>query len=134
MALYMDVHDSLPDGTTAADVAGAHAADLRVQERFGARYLNYWVDEQDSKVFCLIDGRTLTPRTRCTARRWPGRRRDLPRRAGVSGHDVGAGASDTDRSPGRHRFDAGTMGCADGLAREFRESDPAHPARRRALG
>jgi hypothetical protein len=28
MALYMDVHDSLPVGTTAADVAGAHAADL----------------------------------------------------------------------------------------------------------
>ena len=55
MALYMDVHDILPDGTTAADVAGAHAADLRVQDRFGVRYLRYWVDEQGGKVFCLID-------------------------------------------------------------------------------
>jgi Protein of unknown function (DUF4242) len=55
MALYMDVHDSLPDGTTAADVAGAHAADLKVQERFSVRYLNYWVDEKGGKVFCLVE-------------------------------------------------------------------------------
>ena len=55
MALYMDVHNSLPDGATAADVAGAHAADLQVQERYGVRYLNYWVDEQGGKVFCLVE-------------------------------------------------------------------------------
>lgn len=55
MALYMDVHDSLPVGTTAADVAGAHAADLRVQDRSGVRYLNYWVDEEGGRVFCLIE-------------------------------------------------------------------------------
>jgi hypothetical protein len=55
MTLYMDVHNSLPDGTTAADVAGAHAADLEVQERYGVRYLNYWVDDDGGKVFCLIE-------------------------------------------------------------------------------
>jgi Protein of unknown function (DUF4242) len=55
MALYMDVHNSLPDGATATDVAGAHAADLQVQDRFGVRYLNYWVDEEAGKVFCLIE-------------------------------------------------------------------------------
>ena len=55
MALYMDVHNSLPDGTTATDVAGAHAADLRVQDSFGVRYLNYWVDEEGGRVFCLIE-------------------------------------------------------------------------------
>jgi Protein of unknown function (DUF4242) len=55
MALYMDVHNSLPDGATAADVAGAHAADLQVQESYGVRYLNYWVDEKGGKVFCLIE-------------------------------------------------------------------------------
>ena len=55
MSLYMDVHNNLPDGTSAADVAGAHAADLRVQERYGVRYLNYWVDEEGRKVFCLIE-------------------------------------------------------------------------------
>jgi hypothetical protein len=55
MALYMDVHNTLPDGATAGDVAGAHAADLRVQGRFGVRYINYWVDEEAGKVFCLIE-------------------------------------------------------------------------------
>ena len=55
MTLYMDVHNSLPDGTTAAEVAGAHAADLRVQQRYGVRYLNYWLDEKAGKVFCLVD-------------------------------------------------------------------------------
>jgi hypothetical protein len=55
MTLFMDVHNSLPDGTTAADVAGAHAADLQVQERYDVRYLNYWVDEEGGKVFCLIE-------------------------------------------------------------------------------
>lgn len=55
MALYMDVHNSLPDGTTADDLAGAHAADLRVQERYDVRYLHYWVDETGGKVFCLIE-------------------------------------------------------------------------------
>ena len=29
MTLYMDVHNSLPYGATATDLAGAHAADLR---------------------------------------------------------------------------------------------------------
>ena len=55
MALYMDVHNSLPDGTTATDVAGAHAADLLVQESYGVRYLKYWVDETGGTVFCLIE-------------------------------------------------------------------------------
>ena len=55
MSLYMDVHNSLPEGTTAAEIAGAHAADLAVQSRFGVQYLNYWVDEEGGKVFCLIE-------------------------------------------------------------------------------
>ena len=55
MTLYMDVHNALPAGTTATDVAAAHKADLQTQDRFGVRYLNYWVDEQAGKVFCLIE-------------------------------------------------------------------------------
>ena len=55
MALYMDVHNSLPDGANAADVAGAHAADLQVQGHYGVRYLSYWVDEKGGKVFCLVE-------------------------------------------------------------------------------
>jgi hypothetical protein len=55
MALFMDIHRHLPEGATARDVAEAHAADLRTQEKFGVRYLNYWVDEGSGKVFCLVD-------------------------------------------------------------------------------
>ena len=55
MPLYIDIHDRLPDGATTEDVAGAHAADLTVQDRYGVDYRTYWVDEEAGKVFCLID-------------------------------------------------------------------------------
>jgi len=58
MSLYMDVHNSLPYGTTAEDLAGAHAADLQVQRRYGVRYLHYWLDEEGGKVFCLVEAPT----------------------------------------------------------------------------
>jgi Nickel responsive protein SCO4226-like len=50
---YMDIHD-LP-GVKAEDVAGAHAADVRVQVDYGVDYKQYWVDEESGKVFCLVD-------------------------------------------------------------------------------
>ena len=55
MPLFMDVHENLPDGATAADVAHAHEADLAKQEAYGVRYLKYWIDEKERKVFCLVD-------------------------------------------------------------------------------
>jgi len=55
MPLFMDIHQHLPEGTTAEDVAGAHAADLKTQDKYGVKYLRYWVDEKDGKVFCLVD-------------------------------------------------------------------------------
>lgn len=55
MPLYMDVHESLPDGATLADVAKAHEADLATQGEYGVRYLRYWVDDKEGKVFCLVD-------------------------------------------------------------------------------
>jgi hypothetical protein len=51
----MDVHDSLPEGATAADVAGAHQEDLKVQGKYGVDYKSYWVDEANGKVFCLVE-------------------------------------------------------------------------------
>jgi hypothetical protein len=53
MPTYLDIHD-LP-GVTATAVAGAHAADLRVQDAYGVDYRHYWVDEEAGKVFCLVD-------------------------------------------------------------------------------
>ena len=55
MPLFMDIHEKLPPGTTAKDVAGAHEADLKVQGKYGVKYLRYWVDEEAGKVFCLAD-------------------------------------------------------------------------------
>lgn len=55
MALYLDVHHRLPEGTTAEDFADAHLADLRVQARYGVRYLSYWLDERAGTAFCLLD-------------------------------------------------------------------------------
>jgi hypothetical protein len=55
MPLFMDVHEKLPEGATAADVAGAHEADLKTQDAYGVKYLRYWVDEKAGKVFCLVD-------------------------------------------------------------------------------
>lgn len=55
MPLFMDVHETLPEGATAADVAGAHEADLKIQDQHGVKYLRYWVDEKAGKVFCLVE-------------------------------------------------------------------------------
>jgi hypothetical protein len=55
MPLFMDVHETLPDGATAADVAAAHEADVKTQDAHGVKYLRYWVDESSGKVFCLAE-------------------------------------------------------------------------------
>ena len=54
MPLFMDVHD-IVGGVAAGDVAQAHQADLKTQGRFGVNYLQYWVDEKNGKVFCLVE-------------------------------------------------------------------------------
>jgi hypothetical protein len=90
MPLFMDVHERLPQGATAKDVAQAHAADVRAQDQYGVKYLKYWVDEQGGKVFAW--SRRPTPRRRCvcierpmgwsptTSTRW---RRALSRAAAI---------------------------------------------------
>jgi class 3 adenylate cyclase len=48
----MDIHN-LPEGTTAEDVAKAHAKDMETQRKYGVEYHKYWVNESGRKVFCL---------------------------------------------------------------------------------
>jgi hypothetical protein len=55
MPLFMDVHEEMPEGASVKDVAQAHAADVRTQEKYGVKYLRYWVDETDRKIFCLVE-------------------------------------------------------------------------------
>jgi Nickel responsive protein SCO4226-like len=57
MPLFMDVHD-IEGGVATGDVAQAHQADLNMQGRYGVNYLQYWVDEKNGKVFCLVDSPT----------------------------------------------------------------------------
>ena len=54
MPLFMDVH-SLGGPVTVDDVAKAHMADLQVQNKYDVRYLRYWVDEGEGKIFCLVE-------------------------------------------------------------------------------
>jgi hypothetical protein len=50
----MDVH-TINGGVSLDDVAQAHEADLRTQDSYDVRYLRYWVDEGEGKVFCLVE-------------------------------------------------------------------------------
>jgi hypothetical protein len=54
MALYMDIHQRV-EGLTAEAVAGAHAQDLKTQDKYGVKYLKYWFDVGTGKVFCLVE-------------------------------------------------------------------------------
>jgi hypothetical protein len=54
MPLFMDIHTHI-EGLTEEAVAQAHAADLKTQDKYGAKYLRYWFDENSGKVFCLIE-------------------------------------------------------------------------------
>jgi hypothetical protein len=54
MPLYMDVHN-MEGGVSASDVAEAHRKDLEKQGEHGVNYKSYWVDEQQGKVFCLVE-------------------------------------------------------------------------------
>jgi len=51
--LFMDEHRL--DSVTAQDVAAAHLKDLAVQNRFGVNFKRYWVDEENSRVYCLAE-------------------------------------------------------------------------------
>src|SRR5882757_10345891 len=51
--LFIDVHRLEPGKVTYEAVAGAHAKDLAVQEKYGVHFLKFWVDEDKGLVYCL---------------------------------------------------------------------------------
>ena len=53
MTLYIDIHREI-EGMTEEAVAGVHARDLKVQEKYRAEYLKYSFDEGRGTVFYLI--------------------------------------------------------------------------------
>ena len=54
MPLYMDEHNRV-EGLTAQAVAGAHQKDLETQDKYGVKYRQYWFNEQEGKVYCLVE-------------------------------------------------------------------------------
>jgi Protein of unknown function (DUF4242) len=54
MPLFMDVHNYV-EGATAEAVAAAHKKDLEIQDRYGVKYLKYWLDEGTGRIFCLAE-------------------------------------------------------------------------------
>ena len=50
----MDIH-TLDGGLSIDDVAKAHRADLMTQAVYDVRYLRYWVDEEQGRMFCLAE-------------------------------------------------------------------------------
>ena len=53
MPIYMDRHQG--EGLTAQAVAEAHAADLKVQDKYGCKFITYWFDDEKNSVFCLVN-------------------------------------------------------------------------------
>jgi class 3 adenylate cyclase len=49
--MYMDIHEI--HGVTAEDVAQAHLADVKTQDKYGVEYVKYWLNESRGKIFCL---------------------------------------------------------------------------------
>ncbi|MBE0617319.1 MAG: DUF4242 domain-containing protein [Proteobacteria bacterium] len=54
MALYMDIHHHV-EGLRKEAVEHARARDLEVQGKYGVDYKQYWFDEENGKVFCLVE-------------------------------------------------------------------------------
>jgi class 3 adenylate cyclase len=53
MPIYMDRH--FIEGATRHSIENAHARDLQVQAKYGAKFLTYWFDEARHTAFCLVE-------------------------------------------------------------------------------
>ena len=52
--LFLDVHRLGKGNVTPEALAEAHRKDLAVQDKYGVKYLNYWLDEETGTVMCLV--------------------------------------------------------------------------------
>jgi len=50
---YLDVHKLGAGKVTAKAAAAAHEKDLAVQEKYGVKFVNYWVNEKEGVIVCL---------------------------------------------------------------------------------
>lgn len=54
MPLYMDTHRDV-EGLTEEAVRQAHQADLATQDKYGVDYKQYWFNEKQGAVYCLVE-------------------------------------------------------------------------------
>ena len=54
MPLFMDFH--LEKGISVEEVKKAHIADEAVQSKYGVIYRQFWVNEEEGTIFCLMEG------------------------------------------------------------------------------
>ena len=54
MPLYMDFHKF--ENLTIDQVQSAHVADESIQEQYGVKYHQFWVNQKEGTVFCLVEG------------------------------------------------------------------------------
>jgi len=55
--LYLDIHYLGAGKVSVKDVAGAHQKDLAVEKKYGANFINYWVNEKEGVVMCLVEAK-----------------------------------------------------------------------------
>lgn len=54
MPLFLDIHEKI-EGLTAQAVVDAHKKDLETQKKYGVNYIRYWFNDNEGKVFCLVE-------------------------------------------------------------------------------
>jgi AraC-like DNA-binding protein len=54
MPLFMDFHQF--ESVSVDAVKQSHMADAQIQDKYGVKYLQYWVNENAGTVFCLTEG------------------------------------------------------------------------------
>lgn len=54
MPLYMDFHKI--ENITIDGVLTAHMADESIQEKYGVKYHQFWINQKEGTVFCLVEG------------------------------------------------------------------------------
>jgi len=58
MPLFMDLHKASDYEVkpTIEEIKRNHIADLKTQEKYGVKFIQYWVNEEAGLVFCLMEG------------------------------------------------------------------------------
>ncbi|MGB8192684.1 MAG: nickel-binding protein [Chitinophagaceae bacterium] len=58
MPLFMDMHKASDYSVkpTVEEIKANHIADLAVQDKYGVKFLQYWINEEAGLVFCLMEG------------------------------------------------------------------------------